>query len=168
VADSFFTLLLEKVLPPVVSGGGGVLLAVWRLTKTLGDRVKVLEDVWKHFSEEHYPLDKGGLISSVGTLRADMEKALSDIHTDDRRSMRERLDARRLQASIVERINKMESRISSCEKAVTELNTSFQTFAKEQNEQWQSISKNLGQIEGYLKGVAAKSSGSSGPFPQLK
>lgn len=160
------TFIIDKVAFPVLSGAGGVGLSVWRTSKSIAARVTVLEGIWKQFHEQDRPREKDEIAAALATLRADLNREVGDIHMDDRRSMRERLDARRLQANMSDRVSQLETRMTNCERSVNTLNDQFNTFAREQNEQWQAITRALGQLEGYIKGISAKSS--SGTFHPLK
>ena len=160
------TFIIDKVAFPVLSGAGGVGLSVWRTSKALAARVLVLELAWKQFHEHDHPREKGEAAAALATLKADINRDLDEIRTDDRRSLRERLDARRLQANMSDRIAQLETRMTNCERSVNTLNDQFNTFAREQNEQWQAITRALGQLEGFIKGISAKSS--SGTFNPMK
>jgi uncharacterized coiled-coil protein SlyX len=165
VAD-VLTFFFDKVAFPVLSGAGGVGLTVWKTSKSIAARVTLLEATWKQFHENDHPREKGEVAAALATLKADIEKELNAIHLDDRRSMRERLDARRLQANMSDRIAQLEMRLGNCERSVNTLNDQFQTFAREQNDQWQVMTRALGQLEGYIKGISGKNS--SGTFSPMK
>lgn len=159
------TFLVDKVAFPVLSGAGGVGVTIWRFSASVSARLEAVERAWKQFSDHDYPRERNELVAALKTLRQDIAKELNKIQNDDSRSTRERSDARRLHANLSDRVAQMEFRVQGCEKAIQDLNDQFETFAKEQNELWQNMTRTLGQIEGYLRGVATRNSNGPGPFP---
>jgi uncharacterized coiled-coil protein SlyX len=65
-----------------------------------------------------------------------------------------------------DRIAQLEMRLGNYERSVNTLNDQFQTFAREQNDQWHVMTRALGQLEGYIKGISGKNS--SGTFSPMK
>lgn len=140
------TFFFEKVAAPLLAGGAGVGTTIWRMTASMSSRLENLENAWKHFKEEEHPREK---LESSTTLSG-LEK--------------EKTDVRRVLASLNERILLLERRVSVCEKDIETLDAQWRQFAKEQGEQWQDMTRTLGQLEGWMK---AKTGG-SGQFPQTK
>jgi len=157
--------LLERVAPAAGSGVVGVAVAIWRLQKGIGDRVLALETAWWQFSEKDYARERLEVLDTVKGLRADVSRELEDLEKELRQRARERVDARRLQTRLSERYMSLEGRVEVCEKAIADLNDQFQSFAREQNEQWQTMTRTLGQLEGYLRGISRRVA-DSGKFPE--
>lgn len=143
--------LVWKVGPPVASGVAGVFSALWRLTQTIEKRVADLE----RFKTEKYPFDMAAMKTILDGLREHINKEIEDLYTELRGRSRERLDARRLQTKLSERYLAMEGRVEALEKTLDALNTSFVEHAKGQNDQWQEISRALGQLEGWLRATSS-------------
>ncbi len=156
--------LLEKVVPAAASGILGVGATFWRLQQGIGDRVLSLETAWKQFREKDYVREHGEVLESIKKLKEDVEHELEEVAKDLRQRSRERVDARRLQQRLSERYMSLEGRVEACEKAIADLNEQYQNFAREQNEQWQTMTRTLGQLEGYLRGIG-RGTKDSGKFP---
>lgn len=132
--------LVWKVAPPVVSGIGGVIGAVWRLTQSLDRRVENLE----RFIKEKYPEQHAALLKEIDTVYKELQAR-----------SKERVDTRRLQTKLSERYFAIETRVENLEKTLAALNESFVEHAKGQNDQWQEISRALGQLEGWLRATSS-------------
>lgn len=150
-------MVLSKVLPPVLSGAAGVLATAWRYAKSFTDRLAIVEklvsDLRMHFGEDPP--------ANLKALLNDLRKELTDIDTDLKRRARERSDMRRLSTRLSDRYFALDARLDACEKSISDLNTSFVTFSKEQQDQWQDMTRMLGQVEGYLRGMTQTSGFSS-------
>lgn len=157
------TILVDKVALPVLSGAGGVGLSIWRMSASVSRRLEAVERAWKQFNEIDYPRERGEILAALKTLRQDITKELNKIHSDDTRSAKERIDARRLHANLSERVTQLEFYLENCDKSVQDLRDQLGTFVREQTELWQSMSRSMGQLEGFVKGVTNRSD--HGPFP---
>lgn len=162
-----FLELAWKVVPPVVSGAVGVAGTLYKLTKSLDERVKKLEDIRVRDLENHnssfstkYKEDVAGLKALIDELKKEIDKEVEDLYSELRGRARERLDGRRLQTKLSERYLALEGRVENCEKAINNLNESFVQFSKGQQEQWQEINRVLGTIEGWLRATTTRNSGS--------
>jgi F0F1-type ATP synthase beta subunit len=118
--------LLEKVLPPAVTGVGSALLSVWRMTARVVKRIDELQ-----------------------TSVASLEDRVSKLESEGSRRARVEQRGISARARMAERYAGFEGRIQGWEQQVAQLRTSFEEFYREQNEQWQSIVRALGRIEGY-------------------
>lgn len=166
--------LAWKVIPSAASAVAGAAGALWRLTKSLEDRIKHLEDIRVRDLEnknstfdESYKKDIGGLKTLLDTLRKDLEKEVEELYSELRGRSKERLDARRLQSKLSERYLALESRVEVAEKAITSLHNQFVEHAKGQNEQWQEIARALGHIEGWLRAMSSRRNSSEFQAPQI-
>lgn len=182
--SDFTAFLLDKVALPVLSGAGGVALSIWRLQKSLSDRLEALELAWKQFNDKDYPRERGDfqakfadqlaqvhafldlLEKTKKELEAKINDEVEDINKGLNRRSHERAETRKLQSRLSERYMALEGRMEKCEKSLSELSTQYQDFAKDQNEQWQTMNNQLGQLEGYLRGIIRSSD--SGQFPGTK
>lgn len=100
-------------------------------------------------------------------LRQEYEAEIEDVGQAIRTRAKEQADNRRLLTKLTERYIGLEARLEAADAAINTMNDSLKGFMKEQQEQWQSTAKALGQIEGYLKGAGNRSlSGRS--FPPVK
>lgn len=153
------TFILDKVALPVLSGAGGVGASIWRMSVTLSNRIEKLEASWILFTEKDYPKDKSDFTAALHQLHQFILKELQDLRNDSKNGARERSDARRLSTSLVDRLVQLEHQLAECSKAVDTLEEQLRQFMKEQHDQWQDMTRTLGQIEGYLRGVTRGSSG---------
>lgn len=166
--------LAWKVIPSAASAVAGAAGALWKLTKSLEDRIKHLEDIRVRDLEKHkdtfgesYKKDIGGLKSLLDELRQDLEKEVGEVYSELRGRSKERLDARRLQTKLSERYLALESRVEAAEKGLASLHTQFVEHAKGQNEQWQEIARALGNIEGWLRAMSSRRSSQEFQAPTL-
>jgi len=158
------TFFFEKVAAPLASGGLGVGATIWRMTASLSNRLEKIENAWKHFTEDVYPREKQEASNTLQTEVRSLRSSLGELGERELRDEKERLDVRRVLASLNERLLLAERRIAVCEKDIETLDAQWRQFAKEQGEQWQDMTRTLGQLEGWMK---AKTGG-SGQFPQTK
>lgn len=140
--SEFLSTVVEKALPPIITGAIGFAGATWRQSRKFSDRLHLLESAWRQFSEKDYGRDAASFAGTVHALREELES----FKREDRKE-------RRLYSKLLERVSALEHQIGECEKALTELNAQTQEFAKEQNDQWQSMTRTLGQLEGYILGM---------------
>ncbi len=166
--------LAWKIAAPVASGAAGVAGTLWKITKNLEDRVRVLEkerlpptESWiVTFTKDEYPSDLASLKKLVSDLKIDIDEELERFHDEIKGRDKEHREERRLQSKLASNYLSLLSRVSACESAASKLNDSFTQFAKGQQEQWQEISRALGNIEGWLR--ATNSRRTPGEFPAPK
>lgn len=162
--------LLDKVLPPVLAGAGGVATTIWRVTKGLKDKIEEVERQLNKLKEdntrEHGELKKestdlkSDLEKAVEQFKKDVDKEIDEIYAALKARSKEQADLRRLVNKTQERYLTIEQRVEHCEKTINELNQEMTNYIKEQQEQWQATSRALGQIEGYLRATTRRPSGS--------
>lgn len=154
------TELIWKVVAPVASGAAGVAGTLWRVTKDLEDRLRVVE------REKLVQID--GHITALKTLISQLESGTNSefdkLYEELKGRGKERREERRLISRLTENYLAHQTRITNCENVITKLNESFTEHAKGQQEQWQEISRALGNIEGWLRAMSSRRS-SSGEFP---
>lgn len=163
--------LAWKVLPPVLSGAGGVAGTVWKITKNLEDRLRTLErerlprteDWVTGFKDKKYPDDIAALKKLVEDLKKEVFDEFESLYGELRGRGKERREERRLQAELTKNYLSLFNRVEQCEKAISSLDASFTQFAKGQQEQWQEISRALGHIEGWLRAMNSRRT-TSGEF----
>lgn len=172
--------LLEKVLPPFLTGTTGAVGAVWRFTAKVSARIGALEQglgalqIALESSRIDSAKNRKDLEVAVEELRrvltlakTDIEHDVDEIYSTLKARAKEQADLRRIFNKLTERYLVLETRVEAAETAVNKINESLKDFMQEQHEQWQQMSKALGQIEGYLRGISRRSS-TSGSFPPTK
>lgn len=155
--------LAWKVVPSAASAVAGAAGALWRLTKSIEDRVHHLETVRVRDLESHkttfgekYVTDLNALKTLLDELKKELHREVEDVYGELRGRSKERLDARRLQTRLSERYLALEGRLEAVEKNLTSLHNQFVEHAKGQNEQWQEIARALGNIEGWLRAMSSR------------
>jgi len=167
--------LLTKVVAPLAAGTVGVVTGAYRMHKALEERLKTLEVSWKQFIEHDYPREHLELHAANDSLKAELLERLRSLREelgahDDRllqqveAHAKKHLEVQGLCAHHTVRGTTVETRLKGCEAAIEDLNEQFRSFAQGQNEQWQTMTRTLGQLEGYLQGIM-KNPGSSKMFP---
>ena len=166
--------LLEKVVPALVTGAGTAFLAAWRFTAGLLEKVDKHHQLLDKHHETLEKIESGGatnheavklhlgelrrdLTETKAAIRAELKREIDSINRDLMNRSRERVDARRLSTRLTERFMALESRVDRTEKAFLELESSFEAFTKEQREEWQTMTRTLGKVEGYLQGLRKNS-----------
>ena len=167
--------LAWKVVPPVLSGVGGVAGTVWKVTKDLEDRLRTLErerlprtEEWvknhlEKWVEKKYPEDLAALRKLVNDLKGETDEEFNKLYDELKGRGRERREERRLASRLTENFLSLQTRVKQCEDAITKLNDTFTQHAKGQQEQWQEISRALGHIEGWLRAMSSRRT-TSGEF----
>ena len=172
--------VIEKAIPHILTGTGGAVAAVLRFTRGIVKRLEVVESTLESLKIEDASAQvrvenlKKELFVELNTLRQvlqvlrqDFESEVEDIETTFKNKAKERADTRRLLTRLTERYIVLESRLETAEAAINTMNESLKDFMTEQQKQWQTTAKSLGQIEGYLRGTGNKTlSGKS--FPPVK
>jgi chromosome segregation ATPase len=174
-----FTSLLEKAVPTLLSGAGSAAGFVWRFTHALSARVASLENSLEgvklaiasaqiEVENNHKKLhgDLATLHQVLTVIRKDMDSETEDIYGTLRIRAKEQADLRRIFTRLTERYIGLEARLEQAEAAINNMNDSLKDFMKGQQEQWQTTSKSLGQIEGYIRGISRRTT--SGSFPPVK
>lgn len=147
--------ILEKVVPPLLSGVAGVLATIWRASKSLVANVTALQ------------LSLNALITEVATNKtssATRDKELQDLIDNLRLQIANMVtkDIQDIQRTIQRhegRFEHVRDQIDDVEEAIGKVDTEMNRFIQEYNEKWNQLNRSLGIIEGYLK-VSRKSSGS--------
>lgn len=167
--------LAWKVVPPVVSGVGGVAGTVWKVTKDLEDRLRTIErerlpktedwvknhtDKWL---DKKYPEDLAALKKLIDDLKAETDDEYDKLYKELQGRGKERREERRLNATLARNFLALQQRVQHCEEAIGKLNEAFTQHAKGQQEQWQEISRALGHIEGWLRAMSSRRT-TSGEF----
>lgn len=170
--------LAWKVVPSVLSGAGGVVGTIWKVTKNLETRVRDIElihlpnirNAFSSFRDGKYPEDVAALKKLVDNLKTETDKEFDALYGELRGRGKERREERRLTASLTANYLELQQRVSQCETAINKLNEAFTQHAKGQQEQWQEISRALGHIEGWLRAMSSRRTSSGefqGPPPKL-
>ena len=172
-----FQIVLEKVLPSLLSSALGGLGAVWKFTHGLSARVAAVENaietvklavastgvtVGENKREGNEKLEE--LRRLLTLIKKDMDEEFETIYNTFKTRSKEQTDIRRLNAKLTERYIGLEARLEAAEKSITVMNNSLKEFMQEQQGQWKETAKTLGHIEGYLR--ARRGSGPS--FPPVK
>jgi len=173
---------LEKVLPAALSGAGGVLLSIHRIRKTINDRILVLErdtanyekllSEYKSDGDKRFSSYKADIENAVAVHQATVRKTLEGLQKELSDNDTEFEQANRASASNIKRNERVflalekrviqaETRLSSLEEVNNKLNDEVRDFIKEQREQWTTMIRVIGQLEGEVK----RRTGTSGQFP---
>jgi hypothetical protein len=168
--------LAWKIVPPVLSGVGGVAGTIWKVTKNLEDRVRTIErerlpkiEDWvknhtEKWLEKKYPEDIGALRKLIEDLKKDVNEEFDSLYSELRGRGKERREERRLTSKLTENFLALQARVQNCEEAIKKFNEMFTQHVKGQQEQWQEISRALGHIEGWLRAMSSRRT-TSGEFP---
>lgn len=151
-------LIVEKVLPPILSGAFGVLTALWRASKSLVDRVSAVEH------------EIAGVKQSLTSLQQVVSKQYESIveSISDRAKARDLVEYKKQIVKLSEQVMKLQERLAALneqtknnEESINAVNDGMANFVREQNDQWQSMNRSLGRIEGSLReGTPRRASGS--------
>lgn len=62
-------------------------------------------------------------------------------------------------AKIVERYTALETQVEAAREAITRIDTEHTEYNREQSKLWQSMSQQIGQVDGYLRAMNRRASG---------
>ena len=117
--------VLIKAAPPAITGVGGVVISVWRMTRTFAKRIDRLEEQRRKM---------------FGTTEL-MGQTVNELQRQTDRAEN--------------RVISFEKQLSTTQEELERINETLISFIKEQNDQWQEMNRTLGRLEGYLKGRAS-------------
>jgi DNA repair exonuclease SbcCD ATPase subunit len=153
--------ILEKAVPPVVTGAIGVAGSVWRLQKGLKNSIAAigakletykvatdgaLRDIRKSIRELkatfRFELDhnKAELDETIAQLESEIEDAKRNSHN----SLVE-------DATHQQKFTDLSRRIDELKESVKELEKAQSNFSKEQQIQWNEMNRTMGEIRGALR-----------------
>lgn len=150
---------VAKNIGPAVTGIGGALATLWKTTRGIFDRLKKLEEEvtrcksrFKELSSDVTSSTAGvksaiGQIEILGVGLREHEQSLQTI-----RAGISSLVTQTVYAKTLERLSAVERHVCELRGDIDRLDKTLVSFAREQNEQWHSINRSLGQLEGYIKG----------------
>ena len=174
-----FSTIIERTVPHILTGAGGAVVSVWRYTRGFVARLGAVESaidtakLSNMSTQISVDSTKRELLAELETLRRvlqvlrqESESEVEDINQALRVRGKEQADIRRLLTKLTERYIGLEARLEAAEATLNSMNDSLKGFMREQQEQWQTTAKALGQIDGYLRGISKRTL--SGTFPPVK
>jgi len=151
--------IAEKVVPAAITGLGTAALSLWRFGSGVMSRLEKLEAAVA-------PLPTR-LDAEVASLRKEVKELRDELDQFDG-SIRSRASKKET-AGLSERLIGLEARLAQAEEGIVGITTSLKHHIQEQQEQWNTVHRTLGQIEGFLKGmISKKNTSESGHFPPMK
>jgi len=138
----------KDVVPSLVTGVGGAFATLWKLGHALLERVSKLE---KRFGILAAQTD--GLDVDAKALRADLAALAAVVHQlkGELENLRRGSVTTEKHARLYEKMAAVERRASDMDAELTRQMDMLTAFVKDQNEQWQSMSRLMGQLEGQLE-----------------
>lgn len=155
--DAFVEIV--KNLGPVATGVGGALATLWRTTHRIFRRLREIEEDIKKIRQR-----LAQIMEQANSLGARVESLESSMRVLDvgLREFGRNLDKVRTTSSgfmthaghakTLERISSLERQSSDLDTELDRIDRTLVNFAREQNDQWQTVNRSLGQLEGYIKG----------------
>jgi chromosome segregation ATPase len=137
--------ILEKIAPTALSGAAGVFVSVWKFARALDSRVFKVEGAIKACNDE---------IAELFTKISDVKESKATEVADIKKRIQ------RLSATVAS----LSQDVDACKSSLQEYNQEMSSFIREQQEQWQTMSRTMGQIEGFLRATMKKPSGT---FPGM-
>lgn len=138
----------KDVVPSLVTGVGGAFATLWKLGHRILERVGKLE---KRFAILATQVE--GLDADMKSLKSDLSHAAAAVN-----QLRGELESQRRgsvttekHARLYEKMAAVERRVSDLDAELTRQMDMLTAFVKDQNEQWQTMSRLMGQLEGQLE-----------------
>ncbi len=162
--------ILKQVAPAAVTGFVGIITTGLAARKTLKDEVASLKrqiealfkerETEKAAAEKRAAIEAAAIDKSIAQLKVEFNRELQEVFLSLKTRSAEARSGRKTMDEIIQRLITMEASGEARTREMERLSEELMEFVREQQRQWQTMSAQMGNVEGYIRAITKKASGS--------
>lgn len=155
---SFLLTAAEKVIVPMATALIGVAVTLWKMQQKRKDDFAALKATVEGLIAKRVD-DRTAFANLIQQIQEGLKKDFDSLGSSMTEKAAQVRQVNRSFAKIVERYTALETQVEAAREAITRIDTEHTEYNREQSKLWQSMSQQIGQVDGYLRAMNRRASG---------